>query len=166
MSGSDCHWAINESAHSFSVYFRKLNAVTIFDLYPLPCMAGCLDSLGEKTVISTLDGTSGYWQVESNERDRNNTVTKSNLRLYSFTGMPLRLKNVPAKFQKASNVIHSWVPWKLALAYLHDDFVSSKPFQNNKEQVRRVSRLLYKDRLPLKSIIISFLQRPWNTQAT
>ena len=39
----------------FCVDYRKLNALTIKDSYPLPRMDECLDSLGDATMFSTLD---------------------------------------------------------------------------------------------------------------
>lgn len=35
--------------------YRKLNAVTICDTYPLPRMDECIDFLGDATVFSALD---------------------------------------------------------------------------------------------------------------
>ena len=47
----------------FCVDYRRLNAATIPDTYPLPRMDDCIDSLGDATVFSTLDANSGYWQL-------------------------------------------------------------------------------------------------------
>jgi hypothetical protein len=56
------------------VDYRKLNALTIKDSYPLPRMDECLDSLGDATVLSTLDCNSGYWQILMKEEDQNKTA--------------------------------------------------------------------------------------------
>jgi hypothetical protein len=44
----------------FCIDYRKLNAVTGRDSYPLPRMDECIDSLGDASVFSTLDCNSGY----------------------------------------------------------------------------------------------------------
>ncbi|CAN8062284.1 unnamed protein product [Agarophyton chilense] len=46
----------------FCIDYRKLNAVTVRDTYPLPRMDEFVDSLGEANVFTTLDANSGYWQ--------------------------------------------------------------------------------------------------------
>ena len=44
----------------FCVDYRLLNAKTAADLYPLPRMGDCIDSLGDAAVFTTLDRNSGY----------------------------------------------------------------------------------------------------------
>lgn len=44
----------------FSVKYRKLNAVTQRDSYPIPRMDERINLLGDAPVFSTLGGTSGY----------------------------------------------------------------------------------------------------------
>ena len=44
----------------FCVDYRKLNAVTVRDSYPVPRMDESIDSLGEATIFTTLDCNSGY----------------------------------------------------------------------------------------------------------
>ena len=39
----------------FCIDYRRLNALTIRDSYPLPRMDECIDSLGDAQVFSTLD---------------------------------------------------------------------------------------------------------------
>lgn len=47
----------------FCVIYRKLNAVTIWDSYPIPGMDECIDSLGDAIIFSTLDAISSYLKV-------------------------------------------------------------------------------------------------------
>lgn len=57
------------------VDFRKLNAVTPMDAYPMPRTDELLDKLGSAHFISTFDLARGYWQVPVAERDRAKTAS-------------------------------------------------------------------------------------------
>jgi hypothetical protein len=59
---------------SFCVDYRKLNALTVRDSYPLPTMDEYLDSLGDAVIFLTMDCNSGYWQIPISEGDRDKTV--------------------------------------------------------------------------------------------
>ena len=51
----------------FCIDFRKLNAHTKKDSYPLPCIQETLESLVGTRVFSTLDLKSGFWQIMMDE---------------------------------------------------------------------------------------------------
>lgn len=46
----------------FCVEYCKLEAVTIWDLYPISHMKECIDSLYDATIFSTLDASRRYFQ--------------------------------------------------------------------------------------------------------
>ena len=50
--------------------YRKLNAVTLKDAYPLPRVDDSLDALGGSKWFTTLDMTSGYWQISMDQEAR------------------------------------------------------------------------------------------------
>jgi len=58
----------------FCVDFRKVNAVTHKDAYPLPRIDATLESLSGCQYFTTLDLASGYWQVELEEGDKEKTA--------------------------------------------------------------------------------------------
>ena len=47
--------------------FRKLNANSAFDLYPMPRVDELVERLGKAQYLSTLDLCKGYWQVSTPE---------------------------------------------------------------------------------------------------
>lgn len=63
------------------------------------------DRLGEELVFSTLDDSLRYPQIQIDDRDRDKTAFTSHHGLYRLIGMPFRLQNAPATFQRAADVI-------------------------------------------------------------
>ena len=50
--------------------YRRINAVTRKDAYPLPRVDDILETLAGSQLFSTLDLASGYWQVKVKPEDR------------------------------------------------------------------------------------------------
>ena len=126
---AECEWASPilfvpkpDGTIRFCVDYRRLNAMTVRDSYPIPRMDECIDSLGDARIYTALDANCGYWQIEIEENDRNKTAFTSHQGLYRFKRMPFGLRNAPGTFQRAADVILSKVKWKTALVY-HDDVI-------------------------------------------
>ena len=86
----------------FCVDFRKLNAATAKDPFPLPRIDETFDvlvQLGGSRFFTTLDLSSGYWQVELNPRDKDKTAFTTSRGHFQFRVMPFGLCNAPATFQ-------------------------------------------------------------------
>ena len=77
-----------DGTHRFCVDYRKLNAGTVRDTYPLPRMDEYIDSLGDAKVFTTLETMWGYWQIDIVEEDRDKTAFVCHQGLYSYLRMP------------------------------------------------------------------------------
>ncbi|KAL2085082.1 hypothetical protein ACEWY4_018402 [Coilia grayii] len=84
----------------FCTDYRKVNAVTKPDSFPLPRMEDCVDRVGSATFVSKLDLLKGYWQVPltSHAAEISAFVTPDCFMQYSV--MPFGLRNAPATFQR------------------------------------------------------------------
>eukprot|EP00731_Ephydatia_muelleri_P006029 Em0003g277a len=115
---------LNEMQRKMSVRFcidyRKLNAVTTKDAYPLSCIDDTLDTLCGSKWFSTLDLLSGYWQVEMSPEDRHKTAFCTPQGLFEFKVMPFGLCNAPATFQRLMDLVLAGLQWSKCLVYLDD----------------------------------------------
>jgi hypothetical protein len=56
-----------DGTNRFCVEFRKLNARTTRDVYPLPRLDDASESLGDAKNFTILDARSGFWQIDMSE---------------------------------------------------------------------------------------------------
>lgn len=128
----------------FCVDYRRLNAVTKTDHYPMPLIDELLQSTKRDCYMSTLDLRSGYWQVSVNEQDKDKTAFISPLGTFRFKRMPFGLKNAPATFQRLIDRLRSCSSLAnvTILAYLDDLLIISEGFQQHLQDLQSVfSRL-------------------------
>ena len=142
----------------FCVDYRRLNLATVPDSYPLPRADDCLDSLGKAHIFTTLDCNSGYWQVNMAEEDKDKTTFVSHMGTHRYRRMPFGLRNAPATFQRALDIILSGVRWQTCLIYLDDVIVFSETPEQHLEDVDEVLRLLGQAGVSLKLKKCEFFQ--------
>jgi len=104
----------------FCVDYRRLSNITKKDVYRLPRMEHCLDSLGDAKVFTSLDCTAGYWHVPLLPADRDKTAFTTHAEIFHCLSIPFGRTNAPATFQRALNIILSGLKWQLRLVYLDD----------------------------------------------
>jgi len=112
----------------FCVDYRKLNAVTVKDSYPLPRIDDILSQLAGNIWFSTLDLKSGYWQIKIRPEDRQKTAFSIGSGLWQFTVMPFGLCNAPATFERLMEKVLGKLISKICLVYLDDVIVFGKKF--------------------------------------
>lgn len=111
--------------------YRKLNAVTIPDVYPLPRMDDLLQDIKHTAFMSTMDLRSGYWQVPVAPEDQEKTAFVCHLGAFRFTRMPFGLRNAPSTFQRLIDRIRRTLPHITMWAYLDDLVLASDTFEGH-----------------------------------
>lgn len=104
----------------FCVDYRKLNAVTKFDAYPLPRIEETFEALGGAKWFTTLDLISGYWQVGLTPEAKLKSAFCTRSGLYLWKVMPFGLCNAPSTFERLMEGVLQGLQWHSCLVYLDD----------------------------------------------
>lgn len=139
--------------------YRELNKVTKSDAYPLPKIADMLDALAHSRYYSTLDLTSGFWQVRMNAQDQEKTAFSTKYGTYEFTVMPFGLMNAPATFQRLMDQVFYDVTWKFVLVYMDDIIIYSRTIEEHCNHLERVLQLLIEAGLKLNPDKCDFFKK-------
>ncbi len=86
--------------------YRKINALTIRNQYPLPLIADLIRDLSNAHIYTKLDVRWGYNNVRIREGDEKKAAFKTRYGLFEPTVMYFGLTNSPATFQTMMNYIY------------------------------------------------------------
>jgi hypothetical protein len=122
----------------FCVDYRKLNAVTIGDEFPIPRQSEILSSLAGSQVLSSLDALSGFTQLEIDPDHVEKTAFRTHLGLFQFKRMLFRLRNGPSIFQRVMQGILAPYLWLFCLVYIDDIVIYSKSYEDHIDHLDKV----------------------------
>jgi hypothetical protein len=108
------------------VDYQQLNAITIKNKYPLPCIDIVFDQLAGAQVVSKIDLCSGYHQIKIYAKDVPKTAFTTRYSLFEYLVMPFVLANVPAHFMYLMNSVFMLELDKFVVIFIDDIFVYSK----------------------------------------
>lgn len=123
----------------FRVDYRRLNAVTVKDAYPLPRMDECLDAYAR---LLGPRRDSRVWQLRIPEEDREKTALPCHSGLFRVSRMPFGLKNSPAYFQSPMDISLSPFRWNSCIFYRDDIIIFPKKWEEHVEQVDDILSVL------------------------
>lgn len=117
------------------VDFRKVNAVSCFDAYPMPRIDDLVERVGTAKYITTLDLSKGYWQIPLEETSKQYTAFRTPSALYQFIVMPFGLHGVPAMFQRLMDAVLAGFE-SFSAAYLDDVVIFSHSWEDHLQHLR------------------------------
>ncbi|XP_037615670.1 uncharacterized protein LOC119482245 [Sebastes umbrosus] len=126
----------SDGSPRFCSDFRKVNAVTVADAYPLPLMDDCIDEIGPAKFVTKLDMLKGYWQVPLTPRASEISAFVTPDHFLQYTVMPFGMCNAPATFQRLVNKVLGGV--SNCRAYLDDIVVYTDDWESHKATLREV----------------------------
>ena len=137
----------------FCIDFRRLNARTKKDTYPLPRMQETMECMVGARLFLSMDLKSGFWQVKMSEESQQYTAfTVGSLGVYEFLRMPYGLCNTLATFQRLMQNCLGELNLRYTLIYLDDVIVYSKM---EEDHLHRLSRTVPGTRLKTQTVEMS-----------
>ncbi|KZS05237.1 Uncharacterized protein APZ42_031640 [Daphnia magna] len=122
----------------FCVDYRRLNSVTVKDVYPLPRIEDVLDRLGGAQFFTSLDLESGFWQVPMAKEHQEKTAFVTPDGLFEFSRLPFGLCGAPPTFQRLMDRVLDGLKWTECLVYMDDILVFGGSLTEHNERLHRV----------------------------
>jgi hypothetical protein len=129
------------------VDFRRLNAVTVADSYPLPRLDDLIHSTTQTKFMTTIDLRAGYHQINVKRAHRDKTAFVTPFETFRYIRMPFGLRNAPGTFQRLIDHFRRGLGDLLVLAYLDDIIVLSSCFEKHIADLQYVFYRLRKFKL-------------------
>ncbi|GFV22585.1 hypothetical protein TNCV_2077771 [Trichonephila clavipes] len=116
--------------------YRRLNAQTIPDRYPIPRIEDINYILKDKKIFSKIDLVKAYYQIPIAEKDKEKTAIITPFGLYEFNTMCFGLRNAPSTFQRfITEVLYGL---DFVFPYLDDVLVASSTEEEHSEHLKMV----------------------------
>ncbi|RVW62059.1 Transposon Ty3-I Gag-Pol polyprotein, partial [Vitis vinifera] len=109
--------------------YRKLNAITRKDHFPLPFIDQVLERVSGHPFYCFLDGYSGYFHIEIDLADQEKTTFTCPFGTYAYRRMPFGLCNAPATFQRCMLSIFSDMVERIMEVFMDDITVYGGTFE-------------------------------------
>jgi hypothetical protein len=124
------------------VDYRRLNAYTIKNKFPMPIIEGLFEELYGACWFSTLDLRSGFHQIMVAPEDQYKTTFQTHSGHYEYLVMPYGLTGAPATFQSVMNHVLAPLLRKCVVVFIDDILIYSKTLEEHIQHVQQVFQLL------------------------
>ena len=141
------------------VDFRKLNAISIRDSFPLPRVEEALQAVQAAVWFSSFDLAQGYLQMAMEEEDIEKTAFHTGSSgLYEFTRMPFGLTNAGASFCRLMEMCIGDQQYVTLLFYLDDICIFAETADQMLDRIEFVFSRLKEFNLKIKPKKSHFFQ--------
>lgn len=130
------------------INYKKLNAKTVEDNYPLPNIDLVIQAAASSPYISTLDMAKGFHQIKVEPESIPKTAFILPEGKYEYVRMPFGLRNAPAHFQWTINDLLSHLSF--SKVYIDDIIIYSDTFEEHIDHLKQVLDILKQHGLTVK----------------
>jgi hypothetical protein len=132
------------------VDYRPLNAVTIKNKYPLPCIDILFDQLARAEVFSKIDLHSGYRQIKICVEDIPKMACTMRYGLYEYLVMSFGMTNASAHFMYLMNSVVMPELDQFVVVFIDDILLYSKSVEEHEEHHQIILQWLRENQLYAK----------------
>ena len=125
--------------------YRRLNAQTTDDKYPVKSLTDFNTNLKGKTVFSKIDMIKGYHQIPVADHDVKKTGVITPFGLFVFPKTPFGLKNAGQDFQRLMDEIFGDLPY--AFVYIDDILVASTSHEEHLQHLDNIFKIMHENDL-------------------
>ncbi|KAG7572475.1 Retrotransposon gag domain [Arabidopsis suecica] len=118
------------TGHRMCIDYRKLNAASRKDHFPLPFIDQMLERLANHPYYCFLDGYSGFFQIPIHPNDQEKTTFTCPYGTFAYKRMPFGLCNAPATFQRCMISIFSDLIEEMVEVFMDDFSVYGSSFSS------------------------------------
>lgn len=132
------------------VDYRRLNAFTVKDKYPLPVIDEFMDELVGAKWFTSLDMRSGFHQIRMKESDQCKTAFQTHHGHFEYKVMPYGVTGGPATFQRVMNNILAPLLRICVIVFIDDILIYSKTWEEHIQHVAAVFQILREHQFKVK----------------
>lgn len=126
----------------FCVDFRKLNAMTKKDVYPLPRIDETLAQLGRAVIFTKIDIRQAFHKVRLHPDTEDLAAFRTPFGAFKYKVMPFGLTNAPSVFQRYINGVLMDCLGEFCRAYVDDIIIYSNSIAEHERHVETVLKRL------------------------
>ena len=127
--------------------FRKVNAVTVHDSWPLARIDDIIDKVGRAKFITKVDLLKGYYQIPLTETAKRVSAMITPSGIYSYRTMPFGMRGAPATFTRLISSLTADLDG--VAAYLDDMVVFHETWEAHVMTLRTLFERLRKAKLTI-----------------
>ena len=139
--------------------YRRLNALTVKNKYPLPVIDELLDELHGATWFTSLDLCFRFHQIRMAPGEEFKTAFQTHSGHYEYNVMPYEVTGGPATFQGIMNEILSPFLRKFVVVFIDDVLIYSRTWEEHLSHISQVFQALQQHQFYVKLTKCSFAKQ-------